>query len=122
MASDWLVRLTAEEESDWSIVLSAAAVAILAFAAALGEGAKDVEASFRKNKLPEGRSLVVSFRVKRPSLVGVVDSEVGVVLSAVVVGEEVESSAVGGEWSLIKDSPYFSFYMCIESTEPVHKV
>ena len=84
-------------ESDWSVAFSAAAVAILALAAALGDGAEDVfDVSLRKNKLPDGRSLVSSFRVKRPSLGGVVEEEV---VSVAVVAEEegAESSLVGGE-------------------------
>ena len=52
--------------------------------------------SLRKNKLPEGRSLVSSFRVKRPSLVGVVEDVEEEVVS-VVVEEEAGSSLVGGE-------------------------
>ena len=109
--SDWSIHLTAEEESDWSVAFSAAAVAILALAAALGDGAGDVfDVSLRKNKLPEGRSLVSSFRVKRPSLGGVDEDEVGVVS---VVEEEVGSSPVGGEWSFTNESPYFSFYVII---------
>ena len=96
--SDWSVRLVAgkeEVESDWSVAFIAAAVAILALAAALGDGAEDVFAvSLRKNKLPDGRSLVSSFRVKRPSLGGVVEEEV----VSVVAGEEgAGSSLVGGE-------------------------
>ena len=100
--SDWSVCLAAEleDESDWSVAFSAAAVAILALAAALGDGAEDVfDVSLRKNKLPEGRSLVSSFMAKRPSLGGVVEGagEVGVVSPAVVIEEEAESSPEGGE-------------------------
>ena len=99
--SDWSVRLAAEEEevveSGWSVAFNAAAVAILALAAALGDGAEDVfDISLRKNKLPEGRSLVSSFRVKRPSLGGVVEDVEEEVVS-VVVEEEAGSSLVGGE-------------------------
>ena len=98
--SDWSVRLVAGEEeveSDWSVAFSAAAFAILALAAALGDGAEDVfDVSLRKNKLPDGRSLVSSFRVKRPSLGGVVKEEVASV--AVIAEEEgAGSSLVGGE-------------------------
>ena len=111
--SDWSVRLAAEMvevvESDWSAAFNAAAVAILALAAALGDGAEDTfDVSLRKNKLPEGRSLVSSFRVKRPSLGGVIE-DVEVELEEEVVSVEAGSSLVGGEWSLTKDSPYFSF-------------
>ena len=96
-------------ESDWSDTESAAEVAILALAAALGEGAGEgLEVSFRKNKLPEGRSLVSSLRLNRPSL-GDVVSEVGVVSLTAAAEEEAESSPVGGECNLTKDSPYFSF-------------
>ena len=96
-------------ESDWSAAFNAAAVAILALAAALGDGAEDTfDVSLRKNKLPEGRSLVSSFRVKRPSLGGVVE-DVEAELEEEVVSVEAGSSLVGGEWSLTKDSPYFSF-------------
>ena len=111
--SDWSVRLATEVievvESDWSAAFNAAAVAILALAAALGDGAEDAfDVSLRKNKLPEGRSLVSSFRVKRPSLGGVVE-DVEAELEDEVVSVEAGSSLVGGEWSLMKDSPYFSF-------------
>ena len=99
--SDWSVRLATEEEvaveSGWPVTFNAAAVAILALAAALGDGAEDIfDVSLRKNKLPEGRSLVSSFRVKRPSLGGVVEDVEEEVVS-VVVEEEAESSLVGGE-------------------------
>ena len=84
-------------ESGWPVTFNAAAVAILALAAALGDGAEDVfDVSLRKNKLPEGRSLVSSFRVKRPSLGGMVEDVEEEVVS-VVVEEEAESSLVGGE-------------------------
>ena len=84
-------------ESGWPVTFNAAAVAILALAAALGDGAEDIfDVSLRKNKLPEGRSLVSSFRVKRPSLGGVVEDVEEEVVS-VVVEEEAESSLVGGE-------------------------
>ena len=82
-------------ESDWLVAFNAAAVAILALAAALGDGAEDVfDVSLQKNKLPDGRSLVSSFRVKRPSLGGVVEEEV---ISVVVEEEGAGSSLVGGE-------------------------
>lgn len=97
--SDWPVRFAVEEEeSGWSVAFSAAAVAILALAAALGDGAEDTfDGSLRKNKLPNGRSLVSSLRVKRPSLGGVVEEEE--VVSAVAEEEEGEagSSLDGGE-------------------------
>ena len=87
--SDWSVFLA--EDSGWSDALSAAAVAILALAAALGDGEDASDVSFRKNKIPEGRSFTSSLRVNRPSLGGVVDEEEG---SPVAVGAE---SSPGGE-------------------------
>ena len=60
-ASDWSVcfGLAGDLESDWSDALSAAVVAILALAAALGDGA-GFDGSLWKNKLPEGRSFASS--------------------------------------------------------------
>ena len=48
----------------------------------------------RKNKLPNGKPSVSSFRVKRPSLGGMVEEEV---VSVVAEEEGAGSSMVGGE-------------------------
>ena len=115
--SDWSDSFGSVEdpECDSPDALSAAVVAIRALAAALGDGVS-FEGSLRKNKLPDGRSFVSSFRWNIPSLGGVVKEEeeeevdiVGVA-SPVATVEEDESSPVGGEWSFMKESPYFSFW------------
>ena len=53
--------------------------------------------------------MVSSLRLNLPSLGGVVE-EVGVVSLSAAAEEDAESSPVGGECNLTKDSPYFSFY------------
>ena len=58
----------------------------------------EVEDSFLKNKLPEGRSAVSSLREKAPSFVGCLE-----------VSPEDVSSVPGGEWSFMNESPYCSF-------------
>ena len=92
------------------IAFRAAAEAILAWAAALGvsivpplwPAPKVVgERDFLKKRLPEGRSLVSSFRENPPSLVGTDGAAASVVGVAVGV-------ASGGEWSLMKERPYRS--------------
>ena len=60
-----------------------------------GDDVVVLECSLRKKRLPDGRSSFSSFRVKAPSLVCCFEGEVGV-------------SSLGGEWSLMKESPYFS--------------
>ena len=108
LESDWSACLRlAVEDSDWSDALRAAEEAILALAAALGEGVEDdFDVSLRKNKLPVGRSFVSSLRLKWPSLGGVVEEGA---VSLVAAEDKVDSSAVGGEWNFTKESPYFSF-------------
>ena len=61
---------------------------------------------FLKNKLPEGKFLVSGLRVKIPSFVDTAGLE-GSERVGVSVG--VTSFELGGEWSLMKEMPYFSF-------------
>ncbi len=76
---------------------SASADAFLASAAALIVGMAGLSA-FLRNMDPGGRSLGPSLRLKAPIFTGALDAE-----SVPLVLE-----ASGGDWSLMKDSPYLS--------------
>ena len=104
---DWSPLLRGE--CDWS-ALRAAAEAILAWAAALGDvdTRTDFGCSLRKKRLPDGRSLVDSRREKAPSFCGLL--LLLLLAAGTGVGASPSCEESGGEWNLTNASPYFSVW------------